>query len=141
MKNLKLFPILVLLFFANCKKKIVEANLTRTQMVARTWVCEKAEVVGAQKQTIYQKGASGNLLELKDSFVAFTTDGKYTGIDFNAVPQTGSWKFKNNETVAELDSWDYDFNIVNLSKTNLDFNTQVDFNDNTYDIFVKMVPK
>ena len=90
MKNLKLFPILVLLFFANCKKKIVEANLTRTQMVARTWVCEKAEVVGAQKQTIYQKGASGNLLELKDSFVAFTTDGKYTGIDFNAVPQTGS---------------------------------------------------
>ncbi len=141
MRNLKLAPIFILLFFATCKKKTVEANLTKTQMVARTWVCEQAEVVGAQKIIIYQKGASGNILELKDSFVAFTADGKYSGIDFNAVPQTGSWKFKNNETIAELDSWDYDFNIVNLSKTNLDFNTQVDFNDNTYNIFVKMVPK
>lgn len=140
-KILNLIPIIGFLFFAGCKDKTVDENLTKTQMVARTWVCEQAELIGATKTIIYKKGSSGNILELKDSFVTFSADGKYSGIDFNATPQTGSWLFKNNETVAELDAWDYDFEIVSLSKTNLDFNTKVDYNDKTYDIFVKMVPK
>lgn len=140
-KYFLLSPIILFLFFASCKEKAVEGTLTKTQMVARTWVCEQAELIGATKTVIYKKGSSGNILELKDSFVSFTTDGKYSGIDFNATPQTGAWLFKNNETVAELDAWDYDFEIVNLTKTNLDFNTKVDYNDKTYDIFVKMIPK
>lgn len=141
MNALKLAPIFLLLFFGSCKEKTVEANLTKLEMVSRTWICEEANILGPPVTPIYKKGSSGNILELKDSFVSFKSDGTYTGIDFNASPQTGSWKFKNNETIAELDAWDYDFKIVNLTKNNLDFNTQVDYNDKTYDVFVKMVPK
>lgn len=132
----------LLLSFASCKEKKADPTLTKTDMVARTWVCDEAVAsISGAKQRIYKKGESGNILELKDSFVTFNKDGKYSGIDFYAVPQTGTWKLKNNETVAELDSWDYDFEIVNLSSKNLDFNTKVDFEDKTYDIFVKMIPK
>ncbi|MES2795150.1 MAG: hypothetical protein V4683_04245 [Bacteroidota bacterium] len=140
-KLIYLVPVALLLFLAGCKDKTEDELLTKTEIVSRTWVCEQAELIGATKTVIYKKGSSGNILELKDSFVSFTADGKYSGIDFNSSPQTGTWKFKDNETVAELDSWDYDFQLVNLTKTNLDFNTQVDYNDKTYDIFVKMVPK
>ncbi len=142
-KAIIFFSSLVLLVgFVACKKsKVDPKNLTKTELVARTWICEQAEVKGASNQIIYKKGQSGNLLELKDSFVTFFTDGKYQGIDFNATPQTGSWRFKNNETVAELDNWDYEFEIVNLSNKNLDFNTKVEYNGKEYDIFVKMIAK
>jgi hypothetical protein len=143
MKQLVNFlAITIILSFAGCKKKTVEpTNLTKTGMVSRTWVCEQAEVIGANKIVLYKKGSSGNILELKDSFVKFNTDGTYSGIDFNATPQTGTWSFKNNETVAELDSWDYEFEIITLTSKNLEFNTKVDYIDKTYDIFVKMVPQ
>jgi hypothetical protein len=138
---IKLSIVTLLIFAFGCKKKTIDANLTKTEIVSRTWVCEQADVLATQKTTIYKKGASGNILELKDSFVKFNTDGTYSGIDFNSIPQTGKWKFKNEEKVAELDSWDYDFEIVSLSKTSLTFNTKVDVDEKTFDIFVKMIPK
>lgn len=141
-KIAKFSAILLVLFFGGCKKKTVDPeNLSKTEMVSRTWVCDQAELVSGTKTVIYKKGSGGNILELKDSFIKFNADGTYTGVDFNTNPQTGSWLFKNNETIAELDAWDYDFVLVNLTKKNLDFNTQVDYNDKTYDIFVKMIPK
>jgi hypothetical protein len=141
-KNITIFSFLLILFVASsCKKKVVEADLTNTQKVSRTWVCEQADIIASPKVTIYKIGNSGNIIELKDSFVKFNADGTYSGIDFNATPQTGKWKFKNDEKIAELDSWDYDFEIVSLSSTSLTFNTKVDTEDKTYDIFVKMIPK
>lgn len=143
MKQLVNFlAITMVLFFAGCKKKTIEpTDLTKTDMVARTWVCEQAEIISSAKTTVYKKGASGNIIELKDSFIKFNKDGTYSGVDFNTTPQTGTWLFKNNETVAELDSWDYEFQIVNLTSKSLEFNTKVDYIDKTYDIFVKMVPQ
>jgi hypothetical protein len=140
LSQVSLFIIFLFLVFS-CKKKNVEANLTNLQKVARTWECDQAEIIASKNVVIYKKGSSGNILELKDSFVKFNADGTFSGIDFNAIPQTGTWKFKNDDKVAELDSWDYDFEIVNLSKTSLTFNTKVDTEDRTYDIFVKMIPK
>ncbi len=142
MQKIKIFIVLLFVLpFSGCKTKTVSKDLTKTEMVSRTWICDQAEVTAVTKTIVYKKGVNGNLLELKDSFVTFFNDGKYQGIDFNATPETGNWKFKNNETVAELDNWDYDFQIVNLSTKNLDFNTKVDYNGKVYDIFVKMIPK
>jgi hypothetical protein len=142
MRYYRILLLFSLLFLNGCKDKKIEKDLTRTEMVARTWVCDEAVAdIASGKQRIYKKGESGNILELKDSFVTFTKEGKYSGIDFYATPQTGVWSFKKNETIAVLDSWDYDFEIVSLSSKNLDFNTKVDFEDKTYDIFVKMVPR
>jgi hypothetical protein len=127
--------------FACKKKKVAPQNLTKTEMVARTWVCESAEITAPNRTVIYTKGSGANLFEFKDSFITFFNDGKYQAIDFNSIPQTGNWRFKNEETIAELDEWDYDFEILNLSAKNLNFNTKVEYNGKIYDIFVKMIPK
>jgi hypothetical protein len=141
MKNIKLIFLIIIVFTISCKDKTPSKALTKVEMVSRTWVCQKADITSPSLTPIYVKGASGNLLELKDSFVTFFANGSYQGIDFNSTPQKGSWSFNKEETIAELADWDYEFNIVNLTEKNLDFNTKVDYNGKTYDVFVKMIPK
>ena len=145
MKNLIiLFLATFVLGLSSCTTKKVEPNpnLSKTDLVSRTWVCEVAEAnTGNGKQVIYRKGLSGNLLELKGSFVTFFNNGNYEGVDFYSVPQKGKWKFNTNETVAELDAWEYNFDIIKLTEKNLDFNTKVDYNGKIYDITVKMIPQ
>ena len=136
-----LFIFLIIAF--GCKEKGVDKALTKTEMVSRTWICDQAEATLASgKQIIYKIGLDGSPLNLKDSFVTFFNDGTYQGRDFNQILQKGDWKFTNNETVAELVDWDYDFNIVTLTSKNLDFNTKVQLPDGrVIDVFVKMIPK
>jgi hypothetical protein len=136
-----IFFVIIILSGIACKKKTPAIAITKTDMVSRTWVCEQADVLATTRSIIYKKGTSGNLLELKDSFVTFMPNGTYQGIDFNSSPQKGTWVFKNNETIADLADWAYPFEIVTLTENNLDFNTKVAFQGKVYDIFVKMIPK
>jgi hypothetical protein len=129
--------------FTACKKKVVDPNsLSNTERVARIWVCQEAIVTtNSGPQVVYVKGQAGNRLDLSNSFISFNKNGNYEGIDFNNVPQKGIWKFKNNETVAELEEWDYDFLISKLTNKELNFTSKYIFQSRELDISVKMIPK
>jgi hypothetical protein len=134
---------LLLGLLGSCKDKIVDnANLTNIERVSRVWVCQEATVTtNSGPQVVYVKGQAGNRLDLTNSFINFKKNGSYEGIDFNNVPQKGIWRFKNNDTVAELEEWDYDFTLSQLTVDHLDFSSKYLFQNKLIDISVKMVPK
>lgn len=125
----------------SCKKRTVEKNLTKTEMVARKWICEEAYLIGNNRNLAYKKGQAGNAIALENSFITFKKDGKYEGIDFNSIPKTGSWKFDNNETVATLQEWEYPFQITELTAEKLNFTTKLSYAGRIFDIEAKMVPQ
>ncbi len=135
-----LFFLLSIVGFS-CKKKVVNKALTKTEMVARTWICDEAYIIGNNRNLAYRKGQAGNSISLENSFITFYKEGKYEGIDFNNIPKTGTWKFSNNETVTTLQEWEYPFEIVELTADKLLFKTKLSYAGRVFEIEARMIPK
>ncbi|MES2795149.1 MAG: hypothetical protein V4683_04240 [Bacteroidota bacterium] len=111
----------------------------------KTWVVEEASIVREGQPTlVYNVGQpiQNNFDPSKISFV-FSANNTYQGTDEKGKPESGQWlidgtlnKLKIVTTTA-ADSFD----IIQLTRTNLDFKNDESVGDLVATVTLKMVPK
>ncbi|MDB5242152.1 MAG: hypothetical protein JWP57_2777, partial [Spirosoma sp.] len=89
------------LFVASCKKDSpVPAVQTKSQLIARTWQMQTANVTVTSSGLtlpVYTKGGTANLSDFSKYQLTLNSDGKFTLFD-GAQNQTGTWQLVNNDS-------------------------------------------
>lgn len=132
MKRILFFLAIISLSVTGCKKANTDPVVqTKTQLIARTWQMQSANVtITANGLTlpVYAKGGgAGNLIDYSKYQLGLTTDGKFTLSD-GTQTQTGTWQLLNNDTQLTLtyaDNSKVTYTVATASATNLDLGYQV----------------
>lgn len=129
----------VIFLFSACKKD-KDAEPTNTDLVvAHEWKGDRVMVNGMDVSN--RPEIKSMLLDIKSTRLTLRRDGTYTAVyDQNGSTQTttGTWTFKENETIIYFDLLG-DLQIISLSGSNMNLFKTVTQNNNTFDAEVHFV--
>lgn len=111
----------------------------------KTWIVEEASIVREGQPTlVYKRGQpiQGNFNPSKISFV-FSANNTYQGTDELGKPDSGQWLIEESPAKLKIvSSTSTDsFDIIQLTRTNLDFKNDETVEDKIATVTIKMVQK
>ena len=145
-----------IIFIAFSCKKVDEINsiteyLSRDDTSSKVlreykkWVVSEASIERTGLPTItYKVGLpiQNNFNPSNISFVFYSTNNVYTGITEKGVQETGQWRLNDAGTLLEISTTTSGdkFDILKLTKTNLDIKNDETYDDKPAVVTIKMVP-
>lgn len=111
----------------------------------KTWIVEEASIVREGQPTlVYKRGQpiQGNFNPSKISFV-FSANNTYQGTDELGKPDSGQWLIEESPAKLKIvSSTSTDsFDIIQLTRTNLDFKNDETVEDKIATVTIKMIQK
>lgn len=154
-KKISLFTVLFIFVLFSCKKD--KTLTTMADFLSRddsdskilreykTWIVNEASIIRVGQPTlVYKKGQpiQGNFNPSKITFV-FSANKTYQGTDELGKPNSGQWEIVESPAklkIASSTSTD-SFEIIQLTRTNLDFKNDETVGDEIATITIKMIQK
>jgi hypothetical protein len=154
-KKISLFTVLFIFVLFSCKKDVDLTTMadflsrddsdSKILREYKTWIVEEASIVREGQPTlVYKKGQpiQGNFDPSKISFV-FSANNTYQGTDELGKPDSGQWLIEESPAKLKIvSSTSTDsFDIIQLTRTNLDFKNDETIEDKIATVTIKMVQK
>lgn len=153
-RKYSIFIILFILVLSACKKADDLSTLadflskddsdSKILRKYKTWVVSEGSIVREGLPTlIYKKGQpiQGNFDPSKISFV-FSANNTFQGTDEKGKPESGQWLLEESPSILKLVTSQVaeSFDIIQLTKTNLDLKNDEKIEDKSAVVIIKMVP-
>jgi hypothetical protein len=154
-KKISLFTVLFIFVLFSCKKDkdltTMADFLSRDDSDSKilreykTWIVDEATIVREGQPTlVYKRGQpiQGNFNPSKISFV-FSANNTYQGTDELGKPDSGQWLIEESPAKLKIvSSTSTDsFDIIQLTRTNLDFKNDETVEDKIATVTIKMIQK